>query len=110
MTRVVLAAVGMLLLPTAARAQESVFNLPAFAVPEEGWTVRTRAMGGAGDGLSGDVAQLIRILLALAQGLFALPQGHQLHLAAPAAGEGEDAAETFHLGERRRYPLGSDAL
>jgi hypothetical protein len=51
-------ALGALLVPTAADAQESVFNLPAFAVPEEGWTIRTRAMGGAGSGLSGDVFSL----------------------------------------------------
>jgi hypothetical protein len=53
-----IAALGVLLVPTAAHSQESVFNLPAFAVPEEGWTVRTRAMGGAGSGLTGDVFSL----------------------------------------------------
>ncbi|CAN5886145.1 hypothetical protein BH20GEM1_BH20GEM1_11160 [soil metagenome] len=59
MTRpALLAVLGMLLVPAAARAQESVFNLPAFAVPEEGWTIRTRAMGGAGSGLTGDVFSL----------------------------------------------------
>jgi hypothetical protein len=59
MTRILLCvAFGALLVPTAAHAQESVFNLPAFAVPEEGWTVRTRAMGGAGSGLAGDVFSL----------------------------------------------------
>jgi hypothetical protein len=59
MTRILLWLVfGALLVPTAAHAQESVFNLPAFAVPEEGWTVRTRAMGGAGSGLAGDVFSL----------------------------------------------------
>ena len=39
--------------PVTARAQESVFNLPAFAVPEEGATIRTRALGGAGSGVGG---------------------------------------------------------
>ena len=47
-----------LALPAAARAQESVFNLPAFAVPEEGSTIRTRALGGAGTGVGGDVFSL----------------------------------------------------
>ena len=47
-----------LALPVTARAQESVFNLPAFAVPEEGSTIRTRALGGAGSGVGGDVFSL----------------------------------------------------
>ncbi|HET6360866.1 MAG TPA: hypothetical protein VFH11_02300 [Gemmatimonadota bacterium] len=47
-----------LAMPIAVRAQESVFNLPAFAVPEEGSTIRSRALGGAGSGLSGDVFSL----------------------------------------------------
>lgn len=59
MTRFLLyTAFGALLVPAAAHSQESVFNLPAFAVPEEGWTIRTRAMGGAGSGLTGDVFSL----------------------------------------------------
>jgi hypothetical protein len=45
-------------LPGVARAQESVFNLPAFAVPEDGGTMRTRALGGAGSGVGGDVFSL----------------------------------------------------
>ena len=45
-------------MPAAAGAQESVFNLPAFAVPEEGSTIRSRALGGAGSGVSGDVFSL----------------------------------------------------
>lgn len=49
---------GALALPVTARAQESVFNLPAFAVPEEGSTIRTRALGGAGSGVGGDVFTL----------------------------------------------------
>lgn len=51
-------AVMTLGLPAAAHAQESVFNLPAFAVPEEGSTIRTRALGGAGSGVGGDVFSL----------------------------------------------------
>ncbi|HJR54901.1 MAG TPA: hypothetical protein VJ982_14470 [Gemmatimonadota bacterium] len=47
-----------LAVPVSARAQESVFNLPAFAVPEEGSTIRTRALGGAGSGVGGDVFSL----------------------------------------------------
>ena len=47
-----------LALPVTAGAQESVFNLPAFAVPEEGATIRTRALGGAGSGVGGDVFSL----------------------------------------------------
>jgi long-subunit fatty acid transport protein len=47
-----------LVVPAAAGAQESVFNLPAFAVPEEGSTIRSRALGGAGSGVSGDVFSL----------------------------------------------------
>jgi long-subunit fatty acid transport protein len=35
-----------------------VFNLPAFAVPEEGSTIRSRALGGAGSGVAGDVFSL----------------------------------------------------
>jgi hypothetical protein len=45
-------------LPAAGVAQESVFNLPAFAVPEDGTTIRMRALGGAGSGLGGDVFSL----------------------------------------------------
>jgi len=41
--------------PAAGRAQESVFNLPAFAVPEEGSTIRSRALGGAGSGAGGHI-------------------------------------------------------
>lgn len=51
-------AVVTLVLPAAAHAQESVFNLPAFAVPEEGSTIRTRALGGAGSGVGGEVFSL----------------------------------------------------
>jgi hypothetical protein len=51
-------AAGAFALPPPAPAQESVFNLPAFAVPEEGSTIRTRALGGAGSGLGGDVFSL----------------------------------------------------
>ena len=40
-------ALASLCLPVCAMAQESVFNLPAFAVPEEGTTIRMRALGGA---------------------------------------------------------------
>lgn len=47
-----------LAVPAAAGAQESVFNLPAFAVPEEGSTIRSRALGGAGSGVGGDVFSL----------------------------------------------------
>lgn len=47
-----------LALPVSARGQESVFNLPAFAVPEEGATIRTRGLGGAGSGGGGDVFSL----------------------------------------------------
>ena len=47
-----------LALPVTARAQESVFNLPAFAVPEEGSTIRSRSLGGAGSGVAGDVFSL----------------------------------------------------
>lgn len=45
-------------LPAAVVAQESVFNLPAFAVPEDGPTIRMRALGGAGSGMGGDVFSL----------------------------------------------------
>ena len=59
MTRFLLgAACAVLLVPATGYSQESVFNLPAFSVPEEGWTIRTRAMGGAGNGLTGDVFSL----------------------------------------------------
>jgi hypothetical protein len=47
-----------LALPGLARAQESVFNLPAFAVPEEGTTIRMRSLGGTGSGMGGDVFSL----------------------------------------------------
>lgn len=47
-----------LAVPAAAGAQESVFNLPAFAVPEEGSTIRSRSLGGAGSGVGGDVFSL----------------------------------------------------
>lgn len=56
--RIVPALLLSLLAPTAVGAQESVFNLPAFAVPEEGMSIRTRALGGAGSGLPGDVFSL----------------------------------------------------
>ena len=56
--RIVVAIALGLLAPMAASAQESVFNLPAFAVPEEGTSVRMRALGGAGSGLPGDVFSL----------------------------------------------------
>ena len=55
---VLLTAIATLALPAAAHGQESVFNLPAFAVPEEGSTIRTRALGGAGSGVGGDVFSL----------------------------------------------------
>lgn len=58
MTRWLPAMLGALALPVTALAQESVFNLPAFAVPEEGSTIRTRALGGAGSGVGGDVFTL----------------------------------------------------
>ena len=58
MTRWMPVVLGALALPVTARAQESVFNLPAFAVPEEGSTIRTRALGGAGSGVGGDVFTL----------------------------------------------------
>ena len=48
-------------------------------------------------GPCGGATQLIGVLLALVQGFFALPEAHQLHLAALAVGEGEDAAEALHL-------------
>src|SRR5215207_5625325 len=60
-------------------------------------------------GPCGGATQLVRILLALVHGLFTLPEGHQLHLAALAVGEGENGVEALHLGERRRQPLGGDA-
>ena len=56
--KIVVAIALGLLAPMAAIAQESVFNLPAFAVPEEGTSVRMRALGGAGSGLPGDVFSL----------------------------------------------------
>jgi long-subunit fatty acid transport protein len=58
MTRWLPAMLGALALPVTSLAQESVFNLPAFAVPEEGSTIRTRALGGAGSGVGGDVFTL----------------------------------------------------
>lgn len=58
MIRVTAALLTALAIPIAARAQESVFNLPAFAVPEEGSTIRTRALGGAGSGVGGEVFSL----------------------------------------------------
>lgn len=58
MRRSLLAAALWLALPAAASAQESVFNLPAFSVPEEGATIRMRALGGAGTGVAGDVFSL----------------------------------------------------
>src|SRR5215208_1642017 len=60
-------------------------------------------------GPCGGAAQLVGVLLALVHGLFTLPEGHQLHLAALAIGEGENGVEALHLGERRRQPLGGDA-
>ena len=54
----ILLAIASLCLPVGAMAQESVFNLPAFAVPEEGTTIRMRALGGAGSGAPGDVFSL----------------------------------------------------
>lgn len=58
MRRCLLAAALWLIVPAAGSAQESVFNLPAFAVPEEGATIRMRALGGAGTGMAGDVFTL----------------------------------------------------
>lgn len=59
MRRLLLAvAASLLALPIGARAQESVFNLPAFAVPEEGSSIRARALGGAGSGAGGDMFSL----------------------------------------------------
>src|SRR5918995_187276 len=60
-------------------------------------------------GPCGGASQLVRVLLTLVHGLFALPEGHQLHLAALAIGEGEDGVEALHLGERGRQPLSGDA-
>ncbi|HUF89503.1 MAG TPA: hypothetical protein VMR66_05940 [Gemmatimonadota bacterium] len=45
-------------LPGALSAQESVFNLPLFGVPEDGATIRMRALGGAGSGAGGEVFSL----------------------------------------------------
>ncbi|HJS74464.1 MAG TPA: hypothetical protein VJ921_09265 [Vicinamibacteria bacterium] len=58
MKRWILLTIASLCLPVRAAAQESVFNLPAFAVPEEGTTIRMRALGGAGSGVPGDVFSL----------------------------------------------------
>src|SRR5215208_5730582 len=60
-------------------------------------------------GPCGGATQLLGVLLALVHGLFALPKGHQLHLAALAVGEGENGVEALHLGERRCQPLSGDA-
>src|SRR3712207_7414121 len=54
-------------------------------------------------------AQLVSRSLTLEHGLFALPEGHRQHLAAPAVGEGEHTAVAVHLLERGYDPLGSDA-
>jgi len=57
--RLLLAAMGAALaLPGALPAQESVFNLPPFGVPEEGATIRMRALGGAGSGAGADAFSL----------------------------------------------------
>lgn len=58
MRRALLFAGLALTAPTLAGAQESVFNLPAFSVPEEGASIRMRALGGAGSGVAGDVFSL----------------------------------------------------
>jgi hypothetical protein len=56
--RVLLLAVAMVGLPAVLPAQESVFNLPPFGAPEDGATIRMRALGGAGSGAGGDVFSL----------------------------------------------------
>ena len=52
--RVTLIAVAALVSAASLRAQESVFNLPAFGVPGTGASIRARGMGGAGLGLEVD--------------------------------------------------------
>lgn len=50
-----LATVSLVVLAVSpARAQESVFNLPAFGVPASGESIRARGLGGAGLGLDGE--------------------------------------------------------
>src|SRR5215217_1526026 len=53
-------------------------------------------------GACGGAAQLVGVLLALVHGLFTLPEGHHLYLAALAVGEGQNGVEPLHLGERGR--------
>jgi hypothetical protein len=48
------AAALLALAASPARAQESVFNLPAFGVPASGESIRARGLGGAGLGLEGE--------------------------------------------------------
>ena len=52
--RLILAAAAALVAAGPLRAQESVFNLPAFGVPGTGASVRARGLGGAGLGLETD--------------------------------------------------------
>lgn len=52
--RLAAVALAALLLAHPARAQESVFNLPALGVPGTGASIRARALGGAGLGLEGE--------------------------------------------------------
>lgn len=53
-----LGVVALVGLPVVLPAQESVFNLPPFGAPEDGATIRMRALGGAGSGAGGEVFTL----------------------------------------------------
>lgn len=97
---VALALVGVAL-AAPVRAQESVFNLPAFGLPASGETMRARGQGGAGIGLPGDAfslenpAMLARFESA---GFYLTLLGQQTHVEDPLE-EGDFDDVAFPMGQ-----------